>query len=126
VIIGGLAGVLCTLATWLLERMRLDDVVGAVPVHLVGGVWGTLAAAVTSDAELATQALGAAAVFAFVFIASFVVWKIIDVTVGVRISPQVEFVGQDVAELGIESHPEYVLVPEDRDGYGPGSFVRER
>ena len=126
VVIGVIAGVLCTLATWLMERIKLDDVVGAVPVHLVGGAWGTLAAAVTSGADLATQAVGIAAAFGFVFVASFVVWRVIDAAFGIRVSSQVEFVGQDVAEMGIESNPEFVLVPEDREGYGPTSFVRDR
>ena len=126
VVIGAIAGVLCTLATWLMERIKLDDVVGAVPVHLVSGAWGTLAAAVTSGANLAAQAVGLVAAFGFVFLASFVVWRVLDAAFGIRVSPQVEFVGQDVAEMGIESNPEFVLVPEDREGYGPSSFVRDR
>ena len=117
VILGAVAGVLCTVATWLLERLKLDDVVGAIPVHLVAGVWGTLAAAVATDAEFTTQLIGVASVVAFVFTASYIVWKIVDAATGVRVSPDVEYIGQDVGELGIESHPEFVLVPEQMEPY---------
>ena len=117
VIIGAVAGVLCSVATLLLERMKVDDVVGAVPVHLVGGVWGTLAASFAGGADIGVQLVGLASVMAFVFIASLVAWKAIDLTIGMRVSRDVEYVGQDVGELGIESHPEFVLVPEDFDDY---------
>ena len=117
VVIGAVGGVLCTLATWLLERLRLDDVVGAVPVHLVAGVWGTLAVAITTDASLGTQAIGVACVVGFVMAASFVVWKLIDLTLGVRVAPEIERIGQDIGELGIESHPEFVLAPDDLDDF---------
>ena len=63
------------------------------------------------------QLLGVASVAAFTFITSLVVWKVIDLTIGMRVSRDVEYVGQDVGELGIESHPEFVLVPEDFDDY---------
>ncbi len=117
VIIGAVGGLLCSVATKLLEQMKLDDVVGAIPVHLVSGVWGTLAASIAAGADLGVQLLGVASVAAFTFTASFIVWKVIDLTVGIRVSRDIEFVGQDVGELGIESHPEFVLVPEDFEDY---------
>ena len=117
VIIGAVGGLLCSLATRLMERLKLDDVVGAIPVHLVAGVWGTLAASIAGGADFGVQLLGVASVTAFTFTASFIVWKAIDLTVGMRVSRDVEYVGQDVGELGIESHPEFVLVPEDFDDY---------
>ena len=117
VIIGAVGGLLCSLATRLMERMKLDDVVGAIPVHLVAGVWGTLAASITTGAEFGDQLLGVASVVAFSFTASLIVWKAIDLTIGMRVSRDVEYVGQDVGELGIESHPEFMLVPEDFDDY---------
>ena len=117
VIIGAAGGLLCSLATRLMERMKLDDVVGAIPVHLVAGVWGTLAASIAGGADFGVQLLGVASVLAFTFVASFIVWKAIDLTVGMRVSRDVEYVGQDVGELGIESHPEFMLVPEDFDDY---------
>ena len=117
VIIGAVGGLLCSLATRLMERLKLDDVVGAIPVHLVAGVWGTLAASIAAGADFGVQLLGVASVAAFTFIASLIVWKAIDLTVGMRVSRDVEYVGQDVGELGIESHPEFVLVPEDFEDY---------
>ena len=117
VIIGAVGGLLCSLATRLLERMKLDDVVGAIPVHLVAGVWGTLAASIAGGADFGVQLLGVASVLTFTFVASLIVWKAIDLTVGMRVSRDVEYVGQDVGELGIESHPEFMLVPEDFDDY---------
>ena len=117
VIIGAVGGLLCTLATRAMEKLRLDDVVGAIPVHLVAGVWGTLAASFAAGADFGVQLAGVTSVVAFVFIASLIVWKVIDLTIGMRVSLDVEYVGQDVGELGIESHPEFVLVPEDFDDY---------
>ena len=126
VVIGAVGGVLCSVATWLMERMKLDDVVGAVPVHLVGGIWGTLAASIAAGADFGVQLLGLASVAAFASVASFAVWMAIDLTVGIRVSRDVEFVGQDVGELGIESHPEFVLVPEDIDDYQQPLKPRKR
>ena len=114
-VIGAVGGVLCTASTKLLEKVKIDDVVGAVPVHLVGGIWGTLAASIAAGADLPTQIVGVASVGAFVFPVSLVAWKLIDVMFGLRVSNEVEQVGQDVGELGIESHPEFVLMPEDFD-----------
>ena len=126
IVIGAVGGVLCSVATYLLERLKLDDVVGAIPVHLVAGVWGTLAASIAGGADLGVQLAGAGAVMAFTFVASLIVWKVIDLTIGMRVSRDVEYVGQDVGELGIESHPEFVLVPEDFEDYERPLNSRER
>ena len=126
VVIGAVGGVLCSVVTLLLERVKLDDVVGAIPVHLVAGVWGTLAASIAGGADIGVQLVGVGSVIAFAFAASFVVWKVIDLTMGMRVSRDVEYVGQDVGELGIESHPEFVLVPEDYDDYQRPLNSRER
>ena len=117
VIIGAVGGLLCSVATRLMERIRLDDVVGAIPVHLVAGVWGTLAASIAAGADFGVQLVGVASVAAFSFGASLIVWTVIDRTMGMRVSRDVEYAGQDVGELGIESHPEFVLVPEDFEDY---------
>ena len=126
VIIGAVGGLLCSVATKLMERIKLDDVVGAIPVHLVAGIWGTLAASIAAGADFGVQLAGVASVAAFAFVASLVVWKVIDLTVGMRVSRDVEYVGQDVGELGIESHPEFVLVPEDIDDYQRPLNPRQR
>ena len=113
IIIGAVGGVLCTSALKLMEMVKLDDVVGAIPAHLVSGIWGTLAASIAAGAQLHVQLLGVVAIGAFVFTTSSVVWKVLDKTLGLRVSPQVERLGQDAGELGIEAYPEFVLMPED-------------
>ena len=112
VIIGAVGGVLCTAGIKLLEKVKLDDVVGAIPAHLLSGIWGTLAASIAGGAQFHIQLLGVVAVGAFVFISSYILWRLIDLTVGLRVSKQVERMGQDSGELGIEAYPEFVLMPE--------------
>ncbi len=115
VIIGAIGGILCTLAIKALELAKVDDVVGAIPAHLVCGIWGTLAASIAAGAQIHIQLLGVVSVGAFVFIASFIVWKAMDLTIGLRVSKIVEQLGQDSGELGIEAYPEFVLMPENFD-----------
>ena len=99
----------------LLESVKIDDVVGAVPAHLFAGIWGTLAVCIVSGGNVGVQLIGILAIGAFVFLVSWVVWKLIDVVMTVRVTSQVERLGQDVAELGIEAYPEFVLMPEEQD-----------
>ncbi len=115
IIIGAIGGVICTAAIKGLELIKVDDVVGAIPAHLVCGIWGTLATAIAAGAQLHIQLLGIVSVGAFVFIASFIVWKILDLVIGLRVSKTVEQLGQDSGELGIEAYPEFVLMPETFD-----------
>ena len=115
IIIGAVGAVLCTLGLKLLEKLKLDDVVGAVPAHLFAGIWGTLAAAIAGGASLGVQIVGVLAVGAFVFVVSYLVWRLLDLTIKVRVSRQVEQLGQDAGELGIEAYPEFVLMPEEFD-----------
>ena len=113
--IGAMGGVVCVLGLKLLERLRIDDVVGAVPVHLFSGIWGTLAVCIAAGGNLGVQLLGILAIAVFAFGASWLVWLAIDKTMGVRITPNVEELGQDVAELGIEAYPEFVVIPDMDD-----------
>ncbi len=113
VIIGAIGGVLCTAAIKALEKLKIDDVVGAIPAHLVCGIWGTLAASIAGGAKFHIQLLGVVSVGAFAFVASLIVWKAMDLVIGVRVAPEVERLGQDVGELGIETYPEFVLMPEE-------------
>ena len=115
IIIGAIGAVLCTLGLKLLEKLKLDDVVGAVPAHLFAGIWGTLAAAIVGGAMFHVQLIGVLAVAAFVFVVSYLVWRLIDLTIRARVSRQVEQLGQDAGELGIEAYPEFVLMPEEFD-----------
>ena len=115
VIIGAIGGVICTAAIKGLEKLKIDDVVGAIPAHLVCGIWGTLAASIAGGASFGTQLLGVVAVGAFTFIASLIVWKLMDMAMGLRVGAEAERLGQDTAELGIETYPEFVLMPEEFD-----------
>ena len=115
VIIGAIGGLICSGGIKLLEKLKVDDVVGAVPVHLFAGIWGTLAACIAAGGNILTQIIGILAIGAFVFAVSWVLWKVFDLIpkLGARVSRQVEQMGQDTAELGMEAYPEFVLMPED-------------
>ncbi len=115
VVIGAVGGVICTAGIKLLEKVKLDDVVGAIPAHLFAGIWGTLAVSITAGSNFGVQLIGVAAVGAFVFAISWALWRVLDITMKVRVSRDVERLGQDSAELGLESYPEFVLMPEEDD-----------
>ena len=115
VIIGAIGGVLCTAGLKVLERVKLDDVVGAIPAHLFAGIWGTLAACIAGGGKLGVQLIGILAIGAFVFASSWVLWRLLDLTLTARVTRQVEQLGQDAGELGIEAYPEFVLMPEEED-----------
>ncbi|MCY3648126.1 MAG: ammonium transporter [Acidimicrobiaceae bacterium] len=115
VIIGAIGGVICTVSIKALEKLKIDDVVGAIPAHLVCGIWGTLAACIAGGANFGTQLLGVVAIGAFAFISSLIVWKLMDMVMGLRVPREAERLGQDTAELGIETYPEFVLMPEEFD-----------
>ena len=115
VIIGAVGGVIVVVGMKLLENLKVDDVVGAIPAHLFAGVWGTLAVCIAAGGNLMVQLTGVLAVGVYVFLVSMAVWYAIEKTVGVRVSAAVEEVGQDSAELGIESYPEFVLMPDTED-----------
>ena len=113
VIIGAIGGLICTGGIKLLEQLQLDDVVGAVPAHLFAGIWGTLAASIVAGASIGVQLLGVVSVGAFVFGTSWLLWQGLARTLGIRVAPAVERLGQDAGELGIEAYPEFVLMPEE-------------
>ena len=115
IIIGIIGAILCTASIKLLEILKVDDVVGAVPAHLGAGIWGTLATSIAAGANLGVQLIGVLAVGAFVFGLSWLLWMLLERIMGVRVSRTVEQLGQDVGELGIEAYPEFVLMPEDLD-----------
>ena len=113
VIIGAIGGGICTLGIKVLERLRIDDEVGAIPAHMGAGVWGTLAVCIAAGGDPLVQFTGVVAIGAFVFGSSLLVWRLIDWTLGARISHGVEILGQDIAELGIEAFPEFLPQRED-------------
>lgn len=108
IVIGGIGGLLVTFAVPFFDRLKIDDVVGALSVHLVCGVWGTLAVPLSNgDASFGTQLIGVVAIGAFVFVASAIVWFVLKVTIGIRVSDEEEELGIDRTELGLEAYPEF-------------------
>ncbi|MDB3888559.1 ammonium transporter [Candidatus Pelagibacter sp.] len=102
ILIGAVGGIIVVYGTKLLFSFKIDDVVGAIPAHLFAGIWGTLIVPVTNqDASFSTQLIGVLAVNIFVFIAAYIVWSIMKVTVGLRLSKEAETKGTDVSETGV-------------------------
>ena len=106
-IVGGVGGVLVVIAIPLLDRMRIDDVVGAISAHLVAGIWGTLCVGIFGAGNIVTQLIGIVAIGVFVFVVSLVLWMILKVTMGIRTDEESEDIGLDRAELGMEAYPEF-------------------
>ncbi|MEM9838835.1 MAG: ammonium transporter [Pseudomonadota bacterium] len=109
--IGLTGGVIVTLGVPLLDRFKIDDVVGAIPAHLMCGIFGTLVVPLSNpDANFGVQLLGVVAIGAFVFSASMLVWGVLKATVGIRSCEQSEEEGLDKAELGVSAYPEFSLM----------------
>ena len=107
-LIGGVGGLIVVFGVPLLDRFKIDDVVGAIPVHLFGGIWGTLAVVLTNgDANLGTQIYGILVVGLFTFTVSLVVWLVLKAVMGIRVNEDDEVMGLDAAELGMEAYPEF-------------------
>ena len=107
-IIGGIGGAIVVYGVPLLDRFKIDDVVGAIPVHLFAGIWGTIAVVLTNpDASLGTQIYSILVVGIFVSVASAVVWLILNTTMGIRVSQEDEIVGLDQSELGMDAYPDF-------------------
>ena len=109
-LIGAVGSVVCMVGLRVLERRRIDDVVGAVPAHLFAGIWGTLATCIAAGGDFLTQLIGVLSVGAFVFSTAWLLWTVLDRFMGVRVSRSVEEIGQDAAELGIDAYPEFILM----------------
>ncbi|MCR8549449.1 ammonium transporter [Salipiger sp. P9] len=108
-IIGAIGGILVVFVVPMLDKLKIDDVVGAIPVHLVCGIWGTIAVAFTNpDASFATQLYGIVVVGIFTIVASAVVWFVLKLVMGgIRVSEEEEITGLDMGELGMEAYPEF-------------------
>ena len=108
-LIGGVGGVIVVYGVPLLDKFKIDDVVGAIPVHLFAGIWGTLAVVLTNpDAALGTQLYGIVVVGVFTFAVSGIAWVILNATLGIRVSEEDEITGLDTAELGMEAYPDFI------------------
>jgi len=109
ILIGSVGGAIVVFAVPLLDKLKIDDVVGAIPVHLLAGIFGTLIVpASNSDTSFVTQLVGVVSIGAFTMIASFFIWFVIKLTIGIRVSEEDEYTGLDQAEVGIPSYPEFV------------------
>lgn len=110
ILIGSVGGVIVTLAVPLLDKLQIDDVVGAIPAHLFCGIWGTLIVPLTNKAEgisFVNQLIGVVSIGVFVFVISLAVWYALKFTMGVRASADDERIGLDKSELGLEAYPEF-------------------
>ncbi len=107
-LIGAAGGAIVVFVVPLLDKLKIDDVVGAIPVHLAAGIFGTLIVPMTNtDASFGTQFYGVVVVGVFVIIVSSVVWFILDKTIGLRVSEEDEINGLDKSEMGMEAYPEF-------------------
>jgi len=123
IVIGAAAGVLVVLSVLFFDKIRVDDPVGAISVHGVCGAWGTLAAGIfnmggTSAKIIGVQLLGIGACFLWVFPAAFVMFKLIDMTVGLRVSPEEEMEGLDFSEHGGNAYPDFSVLAYESVGSG--------
>ncbi len=89
------------------DKLRIDDPVGAISVHGVVGIWGLLAVTINSDVTVMAQLTGAAVIFAWTFVTSSIVWYLLKLSMGVRVSDEQEYEGVDVSECGIVAYPEF-------------------
>jgi Amt family ammonium transporter len=122
-LIGGIGGALVVYAVPMFDKLKIDDPVGALSVHLVNGIWGTLAVGIFKpDASLGAQFMGILCVGAFVFGTSFVVWYALKLIMGLRVSEEEEFSGMDMPEFGLAAYPEFV----QQTGYDYGSGNSEK
>ncbi|PSL13871.1 ammonium transporter [Marinobacterium halophilum] len=107
-LIGAIGGTLVVIAIITLDKLRIDDPVGAISVHGVVGIWGLLAVPLNNaDATFGAQLLGIVSIFGWVFVASLIVWLILKAVMGVRVSEEEEYEGVDLAECGMEAYPEF-------------------
>ena len=107
-LIGAVGGFIVVFSILTLDKMKIDDPVGAISVHGVVGLWGLLAVPLTNDgASFVGQLVGAATIFVWVFVTSFIVWLVIKAIMGIRVSEEDEYQGTDVSECGMEAYPEF-------------------
>ena len=109
-LIGSIGGVLVTVAIQVLDRLKIDDVVGAIPAHLVCGLWGTLVVAWPNPtATVVAQITGMGAISVFAFLMSYLGWTVLKYSIGLRVPVEAENMGLDRVELGLEAYPDFKL-----------------
>jgi len=107
-IIGAIGGGIVVLTVPLLDRLKIDDVVGAIPVHGFAGIWGTIAVVLTGTSAIGAQLIGIVAIVGTTFVLSLIVWLILKSVIGIRVSEEAEQDGLDTTELGMEAYPDFV------------------
>ncbi|MEO9899187.1 MAG: ammonium transporter [Nisaea sp.] len=108
VIIGGVGGAIVVFAVPMLDKLKIDDVVGAIPVHLIAGIWGTLIVPFSNDgASYGTQLVGIVSYGVFTLVATSIVWFVLKAVMGIRVSEEEEALGLDKVEVGVEAYPEF-------------------
>ncbi|MEQ9209042.1 MAG: ammonium transporter, partial [Pseudomonadales bacterium] len=107
-IIGAIGGVLVVFSIVALDKAKIDDPVGAISVHGTVGIFGVLAVAIFGDASFGGQIVGLLTIFIWVFVVSLIVWMILKVTMGIRVTEEEEYEGVDLSECGMEAYPEFV------------------
>ncbi|NNJ69326.1 MAG: ammonium transporter [Boseongicola sp.] len=106
--IGAVGGIIVVLTVPMLDKLKIDDVVGAIPVHLFAGIWGTIAVVFyNSDASLVVQLTGIVAYGVFTFVVSYILWMVLKGLMGIRVSEEAEIQGLDTSELGMEAYPDF-------------------
>ena len=107
-VIGAIGGVIVVLSIVGLDKLKIDDPVGAISVHGTAGIWGLLAVGLTnSDASMGAQIMGIVVIFLWTFIASLIVWSIIKAIMGIRVSEAEEAEGMDAVDIGVSAYPEF-------------------
>jgi Amt family ammonium transporter len=107
IIVGAIGGVVVVFSIIFFDKIKIDDPVGAISVHGVIGVWGTLAVGIFGGAVFMTQLIGTVAVSVTAFLFSLIVFGILKFTIGVRVSAEEEAEGLDIAEHGQEAYPDF-------------------
>lgn len=107
-VIGAIGGIIVVISILSLDRLKIDDPVGAISVHGVVGIWGLFAVLLSNgDATFGGQIIGIVSIFAFTFVASLVVWTILKMVMGIRVTEEEEYLGMDVVDCGVEAYPEF-------------------
>ncbi len=105
-LIGAVGGVIVVFAVPMLDKLKIDDVVGAISVHGIAGIWGTIAV-VFSGGSFGAQIIGTVSICLFIFILSLLIWYILDLIMGIRVSEEDEITGLDSTELGMDAYPDF-------------------
>jgi Amt family ammonium transporter len=124
-IIGVVGGVIVVFSIVALDKVRIDDPVGAISVHGTAGIWGVMAVLLSNDdATLMGQLVGIGVIFGFVFGMSIVTWLVLKLVMGIRVTAEEELEGVDLAECGIAAYPEFVSSSSLEDDVGRGTGGR--